>query len=124
MPDILLVDDDDSVRIIMRIALVKLGHVVREARDGREAMRLCKQRQPELMITDIIMPEQEGLETIRAVRRLYPEVKVVAMSGGGRADATDYLKVASALGAKAVLSKPFSTEHLAKVLDELLAKPE
>lgn len=100
-----------------------MGHVVREASNGREAMRLCEEEVPDLVMTDIIMPEQEGLETIGAMRRLYPGVKVVAMSGGGRIVATDYLKTAETLGADAVLAKPFTIEEMAAIFTKLLGPP-
>ncbi len=124
MPRILLVDDDDAVRSTLRRALTRLGYEVREASNGKEAMKLCAQETPDLVMTDIIMPEQEGLETIRAIRRLHPGLKVVAMSGGGRIVATDYLKTAATLGADAVLAKPFSTEEMASALALLLEAPK
>jgi len=124
MQHILLVDDDEAVRTIVRIALVRLGYVVREARNGREAMRLCSESKPDLMLTDIIMPEQEGIETIGAVRRKYPKVKLIAMSGGGRVSATDYLHTALAMGADAVLAKPFTGEELEALVSKVLGSTQ
>ncbi len=117
---ILLVDDDEPVRSTLRRALTRMGYQVREASNGKEAMRMCAQEAPDLVMTDIIMPEQEGLETIGAIRRLHPGVKVVAMSGGGRIVATDYLKTAATLGADGVLAKPFTTEEMTEILVKLL----
>jgi YesN/AraC family two-component response regulator len=122
MPYIILVDDDEAVRVIMRMALVRMGHVVKEAGNGREAMKFCSEKEPDLMMTDIIMPEQEGIETIGAVRKKYPAVRVIAMSGGGRMSATDYLQTALAMGADAVLAKPFSSEELEALVAKVLGK--
>ena len=99
MSQIILVDDDEAVRVIVRLALVRFGHEVREAVDGREAMKLCAESPPDLIVTDLIMPGQEGIETIGLVRRRFPNVRIIAMSGGGRVSATDYLQTALAIGA-------------------------
>jgi YesN/AraC family two-component response regulator len=120
MSYIILVDDDESVRVIMRMALVRMGHVVREAENGREAMKLCGEQVPDLMMTDIIMPEQEGIETIGAVRKKYPAVRVIAMSGGGRVSAIDYLQTALTMGADAILAKPFSSDELEAMVARVL----
>lgn len=121
MPRILLVDDDDSLRTMLRINLVKMGHHVLEARDGRQALALFEQEPPEVVITDLVMPEKEGLEIIRELRRKHPEVKIIAMSGGGRATATGYLKIAKAMGADLVLAKPFSNDEMRAGIDQLTA---
>ena len=120
MSYIILVDDDESVRVIMRMALVRMGHVVREVENGREAMKLCGEQVPDLMMTDIIMPEQEGIETIGAVRKKYPAVRVIAMSGGGRVSAIDYLQTALTMGADAILAKPFSSDELEAMVARVL----
>ena len=98
MPKILLVDDDDSFRKMLRLTLTKMGYDVVEARDGKEALVLHHQLSPDLVLTDLIMPEKEGLETIEELRRVYPGIKIIAMSGGGRLSATNYLKVAKLMG--------------------------
>lgn len=121
MPNIVLVDDDEAVRVIVRMALERMGYEVREASNGREAMRLLAEKTPDLVLTDIIMPEQEGIETIGAVRRKYPAVRVIAMSGGGRISATDYLQTAISMGADAVLAKPFANEELEELVAKVLA---
>lgn len=121
MPRLLLVDDDDSFRTMLRITLVKMGHVVHEARNGREAMVAYEREPLDLVITDLVMPEQEGVETIRKLRHQYPEVKIIAMSGGGRATATGYLKIAKAMGADLVLAKPFSNDEMRAGIDQLTA---
>ena len=121
MPNIVLVDDDEAVRVIVRMAIERMGYEVREASNGREAMKLLADRTPDLVLTDIIMPEQEGIETIGAVRRKFPTVRVIAMSGGGRISATDYLQTAISMGADAVLAKPFANEELEKLVAKVLA---
>ena len=120
MSQIILVDDDEAVRVIVRLALVRFGHEVREAVDGREAMKLCAVSPPDLIVTDLIMPGQEGIETIGLVRRRFPNVRIIAMSGGGRVSATDYLQTALAIGADAVLAKPFASEELEEVVAKVL----
>jgi len=120
MSQIILVDDDEAVRVIVRLALVRFGHEVREAVDGREAMKLCAESPPDLIVTDLIMPGQEGIETIGLVRRRFPNVRIIAMSGGGRVSATDYLQTALAIGADAVLAKPFASEELEEVVAKVL----
>jgi CheY-like chemotaxis protein len=119
MSRILLVDDDDSFRSMLGMTLRKLGHAVREAHNGDEGLRLAAAEPPDLVFMDMIMPEKEGLETITALRRRQPEVKVIAMSGGSRDGRVDYLKVAKRMGANHTLTKPFSPEALEKALELL-----
>lgn len=122
MARILLIDDDDSVRGMLRLTLTHFGHAVTEARDGREGLGLFQPAGIDLVITDIVMPDKEGLETVRELRKKDPAVKIIAMSGGGRmGKAIDYLPIARRLGAAKVLAKPFSTEVLIATVNELLA---
>ena len=120
MPRILLVDDDEPLRTLLRLVLVHMGYEVVEASNGKEAVKLLQPAPPDLVLTDIVMPEQEGLETITVVRRLHPAMKIIAMSGCGRIKAIDYLKIAKMMGADRVLAKPFSNAELTLALDELL----
>lgn len=113
MTRILLVDDDELLRRMLRLTLIKMGHVVIEAANGNDALRLCETEPPDIVLTDLIMPEKEGIETIRELRRLHPDVKIIAMSGGGRGSARDYLVIAKRLGAAHTLNKPFTNEELA-----------
>lgn len=122
MARILLVDDDNPFRTMLRLTLVKMGHGVMEACDGREAIALLRAEPPELVITDIVMPEKEGMETIVEMRRMQPGLKIIAMSGGGRVNAKNYLYIAKSLGADCVLEKPFPNEELVRTLDSLLAR--
>jgi len=117
---ILIVDDDSEIREMLRQFLEKQKHEVRVASDGKEALRLQSEHPAELMITDIVMPEKEGLETIMECRRLSPGIKIIAISGGGKIGAKDYLSVARAFGAQKTLLKPFGLKELSDALQELL----
>ncbi len=117
---ILVADDDDQVRMLLKRVLVKAGYEVSEARNGNEAVRLFKQRPAALLITDLIMPDKEGIETIQEFRRNQTPVKIIAMSGGGRLDQNMYLSMAKKIGADRVLSKPFMPQELLKVVQELI----
>jgi DNA-binding response OmpR family regulator len=109
---ILLIDDDAMVRYAVQILLMEFGYEVSIAADGRQGMAMFRQEQPDLVITDLIMPEQEGIETIRLMKRERPAVKILAMSGGGRIANTDLLVLARHMGADETLAKPFETEDL------------
>jgi DNA-binding response OmpR family regulator len=121
MKHILLVEDDESLRSLLRISLEKMGYTVTEARDGKEALKLYKDAPVDLVLTDIMMPEKEGLEIIRELRRGNPELKIIAMSGGGRTNARDTLKMAKLFGATAVFGKPFSFVELRTMVVKLLS---
>lgn len=121
--NILLIDDDDRVRRTVTLMLKELGHQVLEADSGITGLQRFKETSPDLVITDIIMPDMEGVETIVELRRLQPEVRIIAMSGGGRIKNTDFLKLASSAGAAATLSKPFDDEDLEKAI-AVTARPK
>ncbi len=117
MSRILLIDDNDSFRETLHRTLSKLGHEVWEAPNGSSATKLIAQHAIEVVLTDLVMPEQEGLETIQVIRRTTPTVKIVAISGGSRnINPIEFLKMAKMLGADRTLPKPFSTEDLKTVL--------
>ncbi len=120
MARILLIDDDDSLRTMLRLTLSHFGHTVTEARNGKEGLELFPQLEADLVITDIVMPERDGVEVLMVLRRGDPPVKIIAMSGGGRMSATDFLRIATQLGAAKVLAKPFSSEVLIAAINELL----
>jgi DNA-binding response OmpR family regulator len=121
MARILLIDDDDPFRIMLKVALTQSHHEVVEARDGRKAIALFAENPAELVITDIIMPDKDGLEILPELRRKHPAVKIIAMSGGGRINAADFLKIAKMLGADRTLSKPFPLLRLITMVNEMLA---
>src|SRR3954466_16310145 len=116
MARILIVDDDDDFREMLRMAATALGHDVSAARDGNEALRLCACESPDLVLTDLVMPEREGLKMIQVLRRDWPQLKIIAMSSGARMNARDLLKVAKLMGAREVLTKPFSIQELTLVI--------
>jgi len=107
---------------MLRKMLLRMGYEVIEARNGSEALEIFQRDPVDLVMTDIIMPEKEGLETIGALKRKHPGVKIVAMSGGGRGSATEYLKVAIMMGADRTIRKPFSNENLETILAGLLGE--
>lgn len=120
MARILLIEDDDSLRKMLRLTLTKMGHAVAEARNGKEGMALHQSAPADLVLTDLIMPEMEGLETIMKLRRTQPELKIIAMSGGGRGNAISYLQIAKRMGAARVLEKPFTEKDLAAAIQGTL----
>jgi DNA-binding response OmpR family regulator len=121
MARILLIEDDNEVRTMLRLTLIHFGHNVIEARNGKEGLELFKTANADLVITDIVMPEKEGLEVLIKLRanQVQP-VKIIAISGGGRQKAADYLRMAKLMGAARVLAKPFSNEVLIAAINELL----
>jgi CheY-like chemotaxis protein len=121
MPRILLIDDDDAFRTMLRLTLTHFGHTVIEARNGVEGLKVYPSINADLVITDIVMPEKEGLEVLMELKRKTPPVKVIAISGGGRNSAANYLSSATLLGAARVLQKPFSNDELVTAIREALA---
>jgi CheY-like chemotaxis protein len=122
MANILVVDDNEEILILQREILGRGGHQVTTAINGDEAIRLFRASQFDLVITDLIMPDKEGIETIRDLRKLNPVVKIIAMSGGGRLSAEDNLAIAQSLGASRTLAKPFSSRDLLEVVNNLLGE--
>jgi DNA-binding response OmpR family regulator len=100
--------------------LIHFGHLVTEARDGREGLDYFYRSGADLVITDIVMPEKEGFEVLMELRKVRPPVKLIAMSGGGRQSPADVLNIAKHLGAARVLSKPFSNDELVAAINEVL----
>ncbi|HTH48618.1 MAG TPA: response regulator [Candidatus Limnocylindria bacterium] len=119
---LLLVDDDPDFRDALGKQLVHAGYRVGQAADGELAIEWLKQQTPDLVILDIVMPNKEGLETILALRRSHPRLPVIAISGGGRIDAHDYLHLAENLGAVAVLAKPFPFAELQAQITKALPR--
>jgi DNA-binding response OmpR family regulator len=124
MARILVVDDDDQVRTMLRITLEREGYEVEEAPDGQVAISLYHQQAVDLVITDIVMPEKEGIETIMELRRSNPDVKIIAISGGGRVNPEDYLRWAGKFGAQRSFTKPVDRVELLAAVCELLLGAE
>lgn len=120
MATILLVDDDEAFRRMLQRLLVRAGYEVIEAADGRSALQALAGVTVDLAIIDIIMPVMEGIETIRSLQQTHAEMKIIAMSGGGRIKAHDYLTTAQAFGAVRVFRKPFDSKELIAAIEEVL----
>lgn len=120
MITILVVDDHKELRVMMGRALTEAGYEVVEAGDGDAALAAFRARPPALVITDIVMPEKTGIEIIATMKRERPEVKVLAISGGGRTHVMDFLSIARETGADATLEKPFRKNDLLARVTELL----
>ena len=117
MTAILVVDDDAALRTTMGKLLTRAGHTVLEAANGVEAEEIVAKNAVELLITDIIMPDKEGLMLVRDLKRRTPGLRIIAMSGGGRTGAFSLLEAASQFGADAVLRKPFRGGDLIKTVE-------
>jgi DNA-binding response OmpR family regulator len=114
---LLVIDDDDGVRAWLHHVLTGAGYEVLTAANGKEGIRLVHEQHFDVVITDLVMPEQEGLETVRLLRHQYPEVRIIAISG---AFAGNYLKSARLLGAHAAIFKPIDRDHLLASVHELM----
>ncbi len=121
MQRILVIDDEPQLRAILKRFLEIEGYEVEVASDGKEGMRLFNRNPADLVITDLIMPEKEGIETIRELKASFPSVKIIAMSGGGRIGPETYLSLAKRLGAHKTLTKPFELKELGDAVREMLA---
>ena len=119
MKRILVVDDRAELRDFMQVALARAGYDVVLARNGAEALAVQRERSAELVITDIFMPEVDGIELIDRLRAAYPGTRVIAISAGVPG-LQDYLKVARQIGCDATLAKPFGAEALLRVVGSVL----
>jgi len=122
MARILVVDDEEKVRFSLRAALEDEAHDVSEAENGAVAMDLVTVGAFDLVVTDIVMPEKEGIQTILELKSGFPEIKVIAITGGNRERRELYAATASTLGADEVLQKPFTHKALVESVDRCLAK--
>ncbi len=120
MPRVLIIDDEPQIRVMLRQMLERIGLEVMDAPDGKAAIKLQQENPADLIITDIIMPEKEGLETIVDIKRSFPKVKIIAMSGGGRNQPMDYLCIAEKLGADKTFAKPIGQKEIISSVRELL----
>ena len=120
---ILIIDDDAAVSRTLSLILTRAGHQVTTATSGRKGLELLSQDGFDLVLTDIIMPELDGIEAIRRIRTDHPGLRIIAMSGGGQIDKADFLHMADALGADRVLEKPVRSERLLELVGAALAEP-
>ena len=121
MTKILVIDDDALVRTTLEYLLRDAGYEIATAEDGVRGMAIFRSEQPDLVITDIIMPEQEGIQTIIEMRKAKPDAKIIAISGSGRIGNVDFLKMARSLGAMDIVSKPFNADELLTIVENCLA---
>lgn len=119
---VLVVDDNPDMRSFVKLVLEGAGFEAQVAADGQRALDLQRERPADVLITDIFMPESDGIELIARFKSGFPQVKIIAMSGGGHVSKKDYLPVAKAIGADGVLQKPFAAETLLRMLQDLVAR--
>jgi len=121
---VLVIDDDKAVRELVRRMLESGGHSVIEASDGLEGVKVFKQETPDVVVTDIVMPNADGLDVIRRILDIRPKAKIIAMSGGVRLPGHTYLSHARKFGATAVLEKPFAPEPFLTLVDSVSSAPD
>jgi DNA-binding response OmpR family regulator len=124
MAKILVVDDEPAILLMLKKMLEKADHEVDTASDGNEGITLFEKYKHDLLITDIIMPEKEGMETIIELRKKYPDLKIIAISGGGRISPEGYLPGAKLLGANMVFQKPLVQKEFLEAVSILLDEPK
>ena len=122
MTRILVVDDEEAIRGLLRKLLEKVGYKVATAANGREAISLHRSEPADLIITDILMPEKEGIQTIYELRRQFSDLKFIAISGGGRFGPRNYLDLAGKIGADCTLAKPLDPKQLLEAVRGLVGK--
>ncbi len=120
MPRILVIDDEAPIAIMIKRMLEKAGHEVEIALNGNEGLKLVDKFKPDLLITDIVMPEKEGLELIIDLRKRFPKLKIIAISGGGRFQYEGYLTSARHLGANKVFQKPLDLKKFMNCISDML----
>jgi YesN/AraC family two-component response regulator len=121
MSRILIIDDEAAIAMMLKKMVEKAGHEAMTAVNGNEGLELFESFKPDILITDIVMPEKEGLELIFELRRKNPKLKIIAISGGGRFQYEGYLNSAKLLGANKVFQKPLDLKELMGSISELLS---
>jgi len=122
MARILIIEDETTLRSLMKDALEKAGHEITEASDGDQGIEIFNAHQHDVVITDILMPKKEGLELILELTDQAPDVKIIAISGGGIGLGDDLLEISLEFGAKHALRKPVTMKHLVEVVQDVLDK--
>ncbi len=120
MARILIIDDEAMIRDLLKELLEREGYETITASGGNDGIEIYRKKPADLIITDLIMPGKEGIETIMELRRDFPDVKIIAMSGGGKIDSETYLKIAKTIGAIETIAKPFDRKDLLKTIRKLL----
>ncbi len=120
MATILIIDDEPAIRRMITRLLSKAGHRVIEAANGRDGVSLFRAETPDLVVVDILMPGKDGIETMRELLAIRADIRMVAISGGGKVAGDFYLDLADLFGAQAHLAKPFSPGDLLAIVERLL----
>lgn len=120
MARILIIDDESQIRSMLRLMLERAGYEIAEAPDGIEGIRQYRENPADLIITDLIMPNKDGIGMIIDLKKEFPKVKIIAMSGGGVNRPEGYLDGAKKLGATRTLTKPIDREEMLKAVKETL----
>ncbi len=120
MTHILIIDDEQPIRLMLRKLFESEGYTVTEASNGREGLKRYHENPADLIITDIIMPDKEGTETIMELKKENPAIKIIAMSGGGKNKPDGYLHTAKLLGAKQTFEKPIRKDALLEAIKKLI----
>ena len=121
MARILIIDDSEEIRRLLRMVLKSAAHEVLEARDGAEGLKCVDKQKVDLVITDVFMPEMDGLEILREMRKTHPGLNVIAMSGGGKYGNMDIMRIARSFGAFHVIAKPFIISEVLQIVSAALA---
>ena len=119
---VLIVDDNADMRSFVKLVLERAGFEAQVAADGENALDLQRVRPVDVLITDIFMPERDGIELIHQFKSAFPQVKIIAMSGGGRISKMNYLPLAADIGADMVLHKPFGADTLLSMMHDLVPR--
>ena len=120
MTRILIIDDEAMIRNLIKRIWEREGYETETASNGKDGINIHRKNPADLIITDIIMPDKEGIETIMELRRDFQDVKIIAMSGGGKIDPNTYLQIAKTVGAVKTLAKPIRIDELLKTVQEVL----
>jgi CheY-like chemotaxis protein len=120
MGRVLVIDDEPQIRSMLRMMLERAGHEVEEAPDGIEGIRIYRNNPVDLIISDLIMPNKDGIGMIIDLKKEFPDVKIIAMSGGGLNKPEGYLEGAKKLGAQRTLTKPIDRDELLRTVNDTL----
>jgi len=120
MKTVLIIEDDHNILLMIKRMLESYEFDIKLASNGKEGLEMFHKYKVDLVITDIIMPEKEGLETIREMKRIRHDLKIIAMSGGGKISADNYLETAKIFGASKILQKPFTRKQMVSSVQEIL----